>query len=456
MSTIRLSEAVWRSVQSHLFSSLGEHFVFVLAECCQSSNGPVFLAKAVHCVPDEHVKRGRDGWGMAPAGFLPAVNAAVRSNAALIECHNHGGRRPGFSPTDRAELPEFVRYVLKSLPGRCYAATVWGDATVYGEFFSPNGTSSPIRSITVGGEVLQQIISRSDTLPLETASSRQIPWFTEEGQRRLGCIRAAVVGAGGTGSHLVQQLVYLGVRDFVLVDNDIADETSMNRLVTATAADIETPKTMLARRLIKSVAPSVNVRIMGQLQSREALEALKEVDVLFGCVDNDGARLILNELARAYDLLYIDLASGINVDDDGSISAAGGRVAVVTPGGPCLTVSGRSMPKKRGTTSALRKNAPTNPAGYVHGIDVPSPSVVSLNAAVASAAINELAVILSGLRPLNVFTELEVLGTGHQHKGQWMVPRRVAANPDCVACSASGQGDRVHIERYIHPAYERR
>ena len=54
---------------------------------------------------------------------------------------------------------------------------------------------------------------------------------------------------------MAQNLVYLGVRDFVLVDDDETEESGLTRQNTAMAADVETPKVFLARRLIKSMAP---------------------------------------------------------------------------------------------------------------------------------------------------------------------------------------------------------
>ena len=46
-----------------------------------------------------------------------------------------------------------------------------------------------------------------------------------------GPIPAWYGGAGGTGSPLAQNFVYLGARDFVFVEPDASDETRMNRLV---------------------------------------------------------------------------------------------------------------------------------------------------------------------------------------------------------------------------------
>src|SRR5713226_6131571 len=74
------------------------------------------------------------------------------------------------------------------------------------------------------------------------------------------CI-AAVIGLGGGGSHLVQQLAHLGLGNFLLVDPDRVEESNLNRLVGATAKDAakRLRKTVVANRLIKGINPHARV-----------------------------------------------------------------------------------------------------------------------------------------------------------------------------------------------------
>jgi hypothetical protein len=268
-------------------------------------------------------------------------------------------------------------------------------------------------------------------------------------------MRAAVVGLGGIGSQIVQNLTYLGVRDFVLVEDDDADDTNMNRLVTAMAADVATPKAILARRLIKSVAPDAGVRVVAhKVQSVEALDALKGVDVIFGCVDNDGGRLILNDLALAYGVPFFDSAVAIEASG-GCVDAAGGRVAVVVPGGPCLVCMGEiDRYEAAFFLGSPDQQAHQRARGYVHGLEVGAPSVVSLNAVAAGVAVNEFAVFASGIRPLNFFTEFDLMGSGRAVKSQWLVPTRYEADSGCVACLTKGAADASGIERYARSSQD--
>jgi molybdopterin/thiamine biosynthesis adenylyltransferase len=450
MATIRLPGQIWEKARNHLLGEPGEHFAFFLANWTFSVGEPVFLIQDVILIPDEKLLLGCDGYSLDLETILLVINTAVKGNFCIIEAHNHGGEDPGFSDLDREELQDFVPYVLDSLRERPYAATVWGDTTVFGMYFLPDGKSGKIGSITVTNYRLMQIVSEEDDDGDIDVYDRQLPWFGVEGQRQLGRIRAGVIGCGGLGAQVIQNLVYLGSRDFALVDDDSIEDTNLNRLVTATPADIGTPKVIAARRLIRSLAKEAKVLALNEsLRSKPALDALKGVDVLFGCVDNDGARLILNELALAYGIPYFDLAVGIQVAD-GLVTEAGGRVAVVTSEGPCLYCMGEIDPHEAGYFLVTPEQQRVQiQRGYISGLDAKAPAVVSLNGLVAAAAVNEFAVLISGIRPITFFIDYDLLGIGRQTKSQYLTPVSKKKNDSCVECAYRGIGDQAILERYL-------
>lgn len=451
MSVIRIPAPVWTLVHRHLYATPGEHFAFLRARFDEGANGPVFLVREAILVPDEQVSDDGEAYQLELDGILDVVNTVVGSSDALIEVHNHGGRLPRFSRTDREQLPDFIAFVRDSLPDRPYAATVWGDDSVYGEWFASEGRSGVVRGITVLGDRLRQIVSRDDDdVGVAAAFDRQLPWFSAGGQRELGRFRVAIVGAGGTGSHIVQLLAYLGVRDFVIVEHDAADETSMNRLVTACQEDLDTPKGILARRLIRSVAPAAQVELEQHgVPSEQSLQLLKDVDVIFGCVDDEGPRLVMNAIALAYRIPYFDLAVGIDARPGGVVEA-GGRLAAVIPGGPCLhCMRQMDLSEARHWLRSPDQRVFAQGRGYVIGAHVPAPAVVSLNAALAAAAVNEFSVLVSGFRNVQSLTELDLLGGARAIPGQWLTPQRVDRNPHCVECSCAGLAADADVERFV-------
>lgn len=449
MATIRIPGEVWAKTYAHLFTTPGEHFAFFLAAWTLSNRQPVFIVKDVVLIGDEEIDASRGGWSLSVNAITRAVNAAVRTQCALVEIHNHGGDVPRFSQIDRTGFDDFVPYVLDSVRGRPYGATVWGDSTIYAEYFLPDGGAGVVDSVVVYGDKLDQWVSRGDDLAGPAMRfDRQSPWFTAVGQRKLSRLKIAILGLGGTGSALAQNLVYLGARDFVIIEPDASDETSMNRLVTAAAADVGSPKGILARRLIKAVAPKAKVRVIAkQLQSAEVLDALKGVDVIFGCVDNDGARAAMNEIALAYHIPFFDVGVGIEAKE-GRVECAGGRLAAVLPGGPCLYCMNQiDVDEARYWLSTEEQREFMRRQGYVAGMNVRAPSVVALNAALAAAAVNEFAVYVSGARTVQPLLEFDLLGVGRSVKGQWLTPVRAARKSGCPGCELSGLGDSADIER---------
>lgn len=451
MATLRIPESVWKETYEYLYGTPGEHFAFFLANWSEANKEPVFLVSKVMLVPENLTSANWTSYGVEISAILPIINEAIKGNYCLIEIHNHGGNLPRWSYVDKAGLDEFVEYIHSSLPNRPYAATVWGSDTIFGEYFLSTGHRGLIRSITVVGDRFSQLVSRDDDLKSNSnIFDRQKIWFSEHGQRQLARIRVAVVGCGGTGSHVLQQLAYLGCRDFVIIDDDLVDASNLNRLVTATHADIGKSKVVLGNELIKKIAPNATViPINNNIQSLEALDVLKGVDVIFGCVDNDGARLVINELALAYCIPYFDLAAGIIADSNEKINDIGGRVLVVLPGGPCLYCMNEiDISEASFYLASDQEKTERIQRGYVTGVDVPAPAVVSLNGLVASVAVNEFAIYVSGLRKVNVFSSIDVLGIGRATKGQWVTPQLAKGSADCLQCALTGVGDRSNIMRY--------
>ena len=116
------------------------------------------------------------------------------------------------------------------------------------------------------------------------------------------------------GTHVVQQLALLGVGRITLIDKEELDTTNLNRYVGARHYDPipGTPKVNIGYSQVKEINPNIHVELIPHsLISEQAFNAIIKASHVFGCLDNDGARLILNELCAAYTLPYIDLASEI-------------------------------------------------------------------------------------------------------------------------------------------------
>jgi len=69
-------------------------------------------------------------------------------------------------------------------------------------------------------------------------------------------IRVGIVGVGGIGSVIAEELTHLGVADLTLVDPDVIEVSNLNRVVAATFNDIGQPKVDVAARWIAALRPN--------------------------------------------------------------------------------------------------------------------------------------------------------------------------------------------------------
>jgi molybdopterin-synthase adenylyltransferase len=151
--------------------------------------------------------------------------------------------------------------------------------------------------------------------------------------------RVAIIGLGGGGSHIAQQLAHLGLGTFVVCDPDHVEETNLNRLVGAMKKDVAraTPKTIVSRRLIKGINPNAQViRVPSKWQEEGRLVA--GCDIVFGCVDTYIAREEIERLCRRFMIPFIDI--GMDVTELRGGYLISGQMILSMPNDLCMRCLG--------------------------------------------------------------------------------------------------------------------
>ena len=453
MAKLVILESLYNQVHDHLLKDESEHLAFFLCDIGWANGRPIFLTKEAIIVEDADLAGPfRLNLDLKLERLLSVINKAIKNKKSLVEAHSHPlSDYPSFSASDRKGFQEFVPYVTDSIKGMPYAATVWTKQGISGVSWSSWPQREEVVEITVVGNMLVRFLSRGHTDSIDRVRyDRQIRAFGKEAQAAIGSFKVGIVGLGGIGCHVAQQLAYLGVRDLTLVDSQLVDRTNLNRLIGATANDVGKAEVEVISRFIRNVLPNANVHpICMDLRSLEALDYMKSIDAIFGCVDNDGARLILNELSLAYFVPYIDCGVEIGMRDE-KVEQVGGRVNLVLPDSPCLHCMRQlDLEEARIDLSLASEVQEARIRGYIQGDDEPSPSVVSLNGIVASLAITEFINLTTGVRTPSHFLAYDMLGIGRGRNAQWVVPQRVEKAEGCFECSLSGVGDAVNLVRYI-------
>jgi molybdopterin/thiamine biosynthesis adenylyltransferase len=268
--------------------------------------------------------------------------------------------------------------------------------------------------------------------------------FGKEGQQKLRQIRILVMGAGGLGSHVIAQSALLGVGAVGTVDREELSLSNRNRYIGAWHTDPipGTPKVDLVKRHVELIDPSIEVTaIIDDIVSALSLNALKQADFAFGCVDNDGVRFFLNEACLAYNKPLIDLAS--DVPEPGKF---GGHVALITGGHGCLHCLDLLDPDESRRFLSSTEMVENEAAVYgvkTSALSETGPSVVSVNGVIASLGVTAFMSLATGLKlPYTFLTYRGDLGT---------VSRKTTVGlEDCYYCkTVRGLGDRAGLDRYF-------
>lgn len=275
---------------------------------------------------------------------------------------------------------------------------------------------------------------------------RQVRFFGREGQGRLAAARVAVVGVGGLGSHVVQQLALLGVNAIVPIDARELKLSNRNRLVGAREDDPipGTRKVDIAKRTAQAIDSAIDLdTVFDSFVSERGFDALIGADYVFGCLDSEGARLVLTELCAAYVKPYVDVSSDIIPGDPVDY---GGQLCIAWSGDGCLSCTGVLDRTEAGIDlagpDAKRRR------GDIYGVPTNTlaasgPSVVSINGVVASVAVTEFMLGVTGVRAPNL------LLTYWGRTGKVTV-RTTTAVPDCYYCKGlRGTRDEADVQRYV-------
>lgn len=363
---------------------------------------------------------------LKPAFLVQVAHRSRVTGMAVVAIHTHPGSAgwPRFSPVDDEGEAELAPYFARR------AAPVPHLALVIG----PDGCSARVLGTTRNVDVWEVGGTLALHSPLAGYSpdqrhDRQVRAFGEPGQRLLRRLRFGVIGAGGTGSLVCQQLAHLGASWVTVIDPDVVDETNLNRLVGSVPADVGHPKVDVAARMMRAINPDITVTpLRADIVDEDAAKLLTTFDLVLLCTDSHASRAVVNQAAYQHLVPAIDMGVSITVAG-GAVSHVTGRVQMLAPGLPCLTCSnaldGEAI-RREMLTPDQRAADP-----YVHGVREPQPAVLSINSTVSSLAVTML---LGAVTPIPVRPRHQTYD-GVRGRVREMA---VAAQPCCVVCSPGG------------------
>lgn len=130
-------------------------------------------------------------------------------------------------------------------------------------------------------------------------------------QLRLFSSRVAVIGCGGLGGYVIEELARLGVGHLVAVDPDVFEEHNLNRQILATPNNLGLAKVEAARQRVEQINPAVTVTaVQDAFGLANGRELLSGVEVAVDALDSISYRLELAEVTGAVGIPMVHGAIG--------------------------------------------------------------------------------------------------------------------------------------------------
>lgn len=162
---------------------------------------------------------------------------------------------------------------------------------------------------------------------MQARYARNIPALSEEECLTLRQKKLLLVGCGGLGGHILEQLARIGVGAIRVVDGDVFEETNLNRQLLSEVSILGSGKAKAAADRIRRVNPDVMVESAAEFLTEEnAAMLLHGCDAVLDALDNIPSRKILAAACAEAGIPYIYGAisgwvaqAGVSMPGDGLI-----------------------------------------------------------------------------------------------------------------------------------------
>jgi hypothetical protein len=409
--SISITSHDWSALRRSLLTDDGnENAAVLLCGVAETSQERRLLVRRFREVtPDQYLERLPYHLKVSPLYYNAVIDECLANRLTPVIVHSHpSSEKAWYSKSDDYGESRLLPVLESLLPGTTPASLVITPGGATGRRFA-RGHFAPINCLKITGVPSRTICfddpDEIDDSKVSPQFDRQTLGFGVQGQRILERLKVAIVGVGGTGSLVAEQLARAGVADAILVDPDRIEVSNVSRLFGATLQHIGALKVEVVGQNVRKLGASKVKFLADSALRQDVLMNLRNRDVILGCVDNDRTRAILNRFAHQYLIPFIDL--GIRLDGrGGTIKAAAGRVTVAGSGMTCLRCSHHLNPERiRAESLPLAERRRLEREGYVMGIDAPAPAVVSLNAVIAglgtTATLNLFVGLTGALQPLD-------------------------------------------------------
>lgn len=362
--------------------------------CCQvlDSIAPLLICYDYHSVPDDgYLNDKKCGARIDEGAIQSAMQRVLDKGHAQLWVHTHGRKfRTTPSQIDRDEAPKVVKSIANVDSSLCNGWAVMSEREATGQILLPGRGLVEVNELTVIGWPMI-VPRRQPTLrpvDIESIHTRQ-GFLGADAHGIIENAKIGIIGLGGGGSHVNQQLAHVGFKNFVYADSDKIELSNLNRLVGGTLDDVSKHryKTEIAERIVRALHPDGVVDAVPKRWEAKTRE-LSVCDIIIGCLDGFAGRRDLEQFCRSRMIPLIDIGMVVKAAEANGPQIYG-QAVVSMPGSHCLRCLG----------VITDENLAFEAGDYGAG---PEPQVVWTNGILGSAAVGYVMHLLTGWSQYNL------------------------------------------------------
>lgn len=139
--------------------------------------------------------------------------------------------------------------------------------------------------------------------------SRQKEIFSEEEQEILRTTPIVIIGCGGLGGTIIEQFVRAGFEELTIVDQDVFDETNLNRQVRSNLDTVGKSKVKITKSAMEQINPNINITDYDLIiDEKNISKILKGNKILVDAVDNVYTRVLISREAKQQGMVFVHSA----------------------------------------------------------------------------------------------------------------------------------------------------
>lgn len=348
---------------------------------------------------DSYLERKAYALSMAPSAYIGALAEAETRGEVCIWVHTHPGEDgiPKPSTPDKkvdVKISDLFKHRTGSETYGTLIVSPRGSTFAFtGRLELPGSTSVLVERVWIVGPRLELILAfDSAATSLSEAFDRNVRALGTAVQRAFSSLHVGIVGCGGTGSAVAEQLCRLGVRNFTLFDPDTLSDSNVTRVYGSFPSGVGRPKVGVLAAHLLNIAPDARCKTVPSMITVEvAAKEMIPCDIVFGCTDDNAGRLVLSRFSTYFLTPVFDCGVLVSANSNGRLTGINARVTVLHPNTACLVCRGRIDLQRAGVelmTPDERKRLENE--GYAPALGRVEPAVVPFTTMVAATVTSEL------------------------------------------------------------------